>query len=190
MSTATPAKRLEDSQGYKSLLAAVQRDVDSGDNRAMPHFAWIIARIHHYADKTGVDAGELLTKWESKRSYWYMNFYQDANQPKLDDSVRVFQTLDELMRSLEGMGFRCPNCKGESSNPYQCNSGLKVKLINGGKEPETCNWKSYGLFGTLGKGVSVFVVSELSVEHFFMPLAWEYTKEIHVTEAPTTASEE
>lgn len=177
MSKATPTKRLEDSDGYKSLLAAVQRDVDSGDNRAMPHFAWIIARVHHYAEKTGVGAGELLTKWELKRSYWYMNFYKDCNQPKLDDSVRVFQTLDELMVSLEGEGFRCPFCKGESSNPYQCNSGAKVKLMNGGKEPQTCNWKSYGLFGTIGKGVSVFVVSELTVEHFFMPLAWERSLE-------------
>jgi hypothetical protein len=180
-------KRFEDSEGYKSLLAAVQRDVDSGDYRAMPYFAWIIARVHHYAEKAGVDAGELLTKWETKRSYWYMNFYQDANQPRLDDSVRVFQNLDELMSSLDGKGFRCPYCKGESSDPYQCNSGLKVKLINGGKDLQTCNWKSYGLFKTLGNGVSVFVVSELKVEHFFMPVAWERSLEMLASEVETCA---
>jgi hypothetical protein len=38
---------------------------------------------------------------------------------------------------------------------------------------KTCDWKAYGLFGTLGKGISVFVKKEIRIETIFMPVSWE-----------------
>jgi len=31
----------------------------------------------------------------------------------------------------------------------------------------------YGLFGSLGKGVSIFIKDKLANEHIFMPIIWE-----------------
>ena len=36
-----------------------------------------------------------------------------------------------------------------------------------------CNWKSYGLFGTLNKGITVVVKEDLQSVEIFMPIAWE-----------------
>lgn len=54
-----------------------------------------------------------------------------------------------------------------TKSPYVCDSGVKVK-------GDVCNWKVYGLFGHLGKGVSVFVKDKLRIEKLFMPIAWEH----------------
>ncbi len=167
---------IEDSEGYKKLRAAILADTKSGwreeDRLAKLDFA--VNRAKHYEEKTGIPAGEILTSWESRRDYWYMNYYQDCKQPLIEgDSVRVFDTPDSLMEAIGKGGFRCPHCNGVSSDPYACNSGVRLKLINSGKKTELCNWKVYGLFGSLGKGVYVFVKSELRGENIFKPIAWE-----------------
>ena len=182
-------------QGYDSLLAAVKRDAARGENCFNPEgcdhpfydytdggcrqaskcmhkycdkFAWVLERARHYAEKLGLEPGVILDKWEEGRSYWYMNYYQDSRQPLLDsDNVRVFDSHDTLMQSVGDAGFRCPRCGGVSNSPYECNSGLEM-------EPgQVCDWKSWGLFGTLGKGVYVFVRDVIQGEHIFMPIAWE-----------------
>ena len=137
----------------------------------MQKLQFAVERAQHYEDKTGVPAGELLTAWENERNYWYVNFYQDCNQPLINaNSVRVFDTPADLLAAIGTQGFRCPRCRGVSRSPYECNSG--VKLSTNGEEIE-CDWKAYGLFRTLGKGVYVFVKSALRGEQIFMPVAWE-----------------
>lgn len=168
--------KIEESDGYKKLHDAIMKDERSGrtvDERMRTlHFA--IDRAKHYEEKIGISASEMLTAWESRRNYWYMNYYQDANQPKIQgDSVRVFDTVDDLLASIGKEGFRCPHCKGVSKSPYQCDSGMKLPLINSHGKPEVCNWKVFGLFGSLGKGVYVFVKEKVSGENMFMPVAWE-----------------
>lgn len=151
-------------EGYKKLLAAVERDEQSQTrcHNYREKLAWIIARAEHYAEKTGLSASEILDAWEKRRDYWYMNYYQDSCQPEIKgDKVRVFDTVDDLKASIVVPEFRCPKCGGVSSDPYKCNAS------------DTCDWKSYGLFGTLGKGVYVFVKSELYGQNIFMPVAWE-----------------
>ena len=124
-------------------------------------FKWTIDRAKHYAEKTGIPYLEILKSWEEKRDYWYLNFYQDCNQPKIKDgNVRLFDTMDDYRNSLGGKGFRCPKCGTETQSPYEC----------------ICDWKSYGLLGTLGKGITVFVKENMAMAEIFMPIAWEVHK--------------
>lgn len=168
-----------DCEGYRKLLAAVERDEKGphprGDERKS--FAWAIARAQHYAEKTGLTVEAILDAWEKRRDYWYMSFYQEANMPEIKDgSVRIFDTVPDLLKSIGSAGFRCPNCAGVSKSPYECNSGKKAY----GK---TCDWKVYGLFGHMGKGITVFVKEKVAQEAMFLPIAWEL-------EAPPPAPEE
>lgn len=181
--------KLEECVGYKDLVERVKRDASrSGcfnpngcdnperrfkrvgcDHLYCDKFAWIIARAKHYAEKTGVEASELLDRWMEDCTYWYMNYFQDCNQPMISgDRVRVFETLDDLKKSIGDQGFRCPSCGKVSKSPYEC---------------DACHWKSYGLLKTCGKGVSVFMKSELKCNEIFMPLAWEPPTE-EVKECP------
>jgi hypothetical protein len=154
---------IEQCEGYKKLLAAVEHDEQKSpkfhDYRAT--LAWTVARAQHYADKTGIPASEILDAWERSRNYWYMNFYQESNQPEIKDgNVRVFDTVDSMLASVGKAGFRCPKCAGVSNSPYECS----VK---------PCDWKVYGLFRALGKGIYVFVKEKVAGELLFMPIAWE-----------------
>ena len=163
-------RNIEECAGYKSLLDSVEHDEKTQpkvhDYRAK--FRWVLARASNYAEKTGLDAADILDGWEKQRDYWYMNYYQDVNQPEIkDDNVRVFETSKDLLAAIGKHEFRCPMCGGVANNPYRCTSG---KFLDA---KDVCDWKAYGLLGTLGKGVSVFVKEKLKVETIFMPLAWE-----------------
>lgn len=158
-----------DCDGYRKLLAAVE-----DDEKKSPRFhdyrktlSWAVNQARHYAVKTGLTPEAILDAWEGKRTYWYMNYYQPANQPSIEsDNVRVFETVDDLLASIGKTGFRCPNCEAVSKSPYTCDSGVKA-------HGKVCDWKVYGLFGHMGKGVSVFVKEKLAIEQLFMPVAWE-----------------
>lgn len=178
--------------GYEKLKTAVERDCNDrdscgcfnpdgcnvkhqkkGDKRCFhaycDKFKWIIDRAKHYAEKLGLKWEDVLNSWEADRSYWYMNYYQDSNQPEIKgDKVRVFDTVEGMLESV-GLkkGFRCPRCGGVSKNPYQCTSGLEMS------KGKICDWKVYGLFGDLGKGVFVYCKDKLIGEYIFMPVAWE-----------------
>lgn len=168
---------ITESTGYKKLLAAVERDEKDDTDRGRRFFhdyrgklAWVLARAQHYADRTGLSAAAILDAWEERRNYWYMNYYQDANQAEIKDGkVRVFDTSEEMLASIGKPEFRCPACGGVSKSPYECTTGLPLKGSNSGK----CDWKVYGLFGHLGKGVTVFVKEKVRGETIFMPIAWE-----------------
>jgi hypothetical protein len=151
-------------EGYKKLILAVEHDEQKSPNfhNYRGKLEWILARAKHYAEKTGLSATDILDAWEKNRDYWYMNYYQDSKQPEIKgDDVRVFDTVEELRSAIGDREFRCPACGGVSSDPYKCNASDK------------CDWKSYGLFGAIGKGAYVFVKSELRGQELFMPVAWE-----------------
>lgn len=170
---------IEESAGYKSLLAAVEKDY-AGDRRFQeghPPFHnyrakldWAVERAKAYGVALNMDPAKILDAWEDKRDYWYMNYYQDAKQPLIEDGVRVFETSEDLRASVGDAGFRCPACSGVSKSPYECTSGL---VTGKGKSKKVCDWKSYGLFGSLGKGAKIFVKANLAGDTVFMPIAWE-----------------
>lgn len=121
-------------------------------------FKWAVDRAKHYEEKTAIPYAEILSGWERDRSYWYLNYYQDCNQPKIKDgAVRVFDTKDAFFESVGEKGYRCPSCSAMSEDAYRC----------------SCGWCSYGLFGTLGKGITVPVKDRLIMSHIFKLVAWE-----------------
>jgi hypothetical protein len=170
MGSATMDTEIDNCEGYQSLLADVERDEQKHPNfhDYRGKLSWIIERAEHYAEKTGLSASDILDAWEKQRNYWYMNYYQDCNQPLLtNDRVKVFETVDELHRSIGKQGFRCPRCETVSKSPYVCDSGAEI-------EPgKACDWKVYGLLGDLGKGAFIFVKEQMRGERIFMPVAWE-----------------
>lgn len=102
-------------------------------------FRWVVDRAKHYESKLDIPWMEILKGWEDDRDYWFLNYYQEADQPLIDNKdVFVFDTIDDLYEKC-GNKFICPACKGISTDPYECNSDKKIK----GKK---CDWKSYGLF--------------------------------------------
>lgn len=122
-------------------------------------FKWAIDRAKHYEEKTGIPYLEVLKSWEEDRDYWFLNYYQDCKQPEIKgDNVRIFDTVDDYKASLQGKEFRCPSCGVATPSPIHCRS---------------CDWKSYGLFGALGKGVTIFVKENMALATIFKPIAWE-----------------
>ena len=101
-----------------------------------------------------------MESWEKNRDYSFLNYYQDCNQPNItSDRAKIFKTLNDLKESISDKGFRCPSCNKISKSPYECTDG--------------CNWKVYGLFGDLGKGIFVYCKDKTFGETIFMPIAWE-----------------
>lgn len=182
-------------KGYEKLKASVMKDCIDGCNcfdengcnvknrsigtygnpeyRSCFHdycnkFKWVVDRAKEYATVTGLDWNDILDVWEEKRDYWYMNYYQDSNQPHLDKgNVYIFENVNEALKAFGETGFRCTACGGISSNPYECDCGEKDKI---GKK---CDWKSYGFFGCMGKGAYVFLKDKMLGQTIFMPVGWE-----------------
>ena len=168
-------KKEKPEPGLASLEAAVKRDCErEGDcrtfnpegctrkscpcfHRYCDKFKWVVDRAKQYGEKTGIDWKEILAAWEKRRSYWYMNYYQDYNQPDLgNEDVRVFDTVVDAKASFRGMGFRCPSCGKISDDPDTCNH---------------CKWSISGLLPS--KGVYIFTKDRMLVFHLFMPVAYE-----------------
>jgi len=181
------------SKGYEKLRKSVENDIKNEIERALRNqkefncslsedgcknpeckcshkycdkFKWVIDRANHYAEKLNMSASEILDIWEKDRTYWYMNYYQDANQPLLDniEDVYVYETNADVIKSFGNKGFRCPACKGVSSHPQICDS--KIKVNN-----KICDWKSFGLF-QFGL-VTVVVKRPFSITKIFKPINWE-----------------
>lgn len=169
--------------GFDSLLDSIQKDIDESEERKkkqgyyfrapkeyLDKFQWILDRAKNYGDKLGLKWEDILSSWDKGRKYWYMNYYQDCNQPEVNaDKVFVFETMGEMLESIGKSGFVCPSCGGISLNPYECDT---KKDVNG----KLCDWKVYGLFKDLGKGAFVYCKDKLAGETIFMPVAWTTEK--------------
>lgn len=141
-------------KGLEKLQTAVERDCSKYGGTLHPEgcvtcgakcfhkycnkYKWVIDRAKSYGEAMGLHWEDILDGWEEQRNYWYMSYYQDCNQPKITTkNVRVFETMDEYRKALDGKKFRCPSCGKESADPYNC---------------KACGWAVYGLLGDLGKG--------------------------------------
>ena len=81
-------------------------------------FKWVIERAKHYAEKTGLPWESIRDSWEEHRNYWYMNYYQEANQPEIkSDKVRVFESGQDGREAVKDVRFQCPHCSGISGDP-------------------------------------------------------------------------
>jgi len=82
-------KELAKSKGYKSLKMNISDTaIFSNKKEDYKKFQWVINRAKHYANYTELSIETILDSWESKRSYSWVNYYQDCNQPRLDGKKR------------------------------------------------------------------------------------------------------
>ncbi|SHJ14064.1 hypothetical protein [Clostridium magnum] len=182
--------RYEPAEGdMKKYGDTVCRHVSECSHKYCDKFKWVIDRAKHYADKLGLAWEEVLNSWEVNRNYWYMNYYQDCNQPEIKgDKVRVFNTTDDLLKAIGEKKFRCPACGGISTDPYECNSGLEIQKATKKKRAKICDWKVYGLFGDLGKGTYIYCKDKLKGQTIFTPLSWESEEERLINELEVDAN--
>lgn len=146
-----------------------KQSVSWGAECMAPTRVFIIQRSKQWAGVLNIPYYEIIDKWLAKCNYSMVNYFQDCNQPELDENTRIFETLDDFSKSTGGDGFRCPHCGEMSTDFTDCTSTLKV---NG----KLCDWKSYGFFGCLGKGVFIFIKETFAYATIFMPIAWEANK--------------
>ncbi|HBZ67561.1 MAG TPA: hypothetical protein DEO70_12055 [Bacteroidales bacterium] len=79
-------------------------------------YKWILDRAEHYSVKTGKTTDQILDVWEKDRTYWYMNYYQECNQPVLEGENIIF--YDDWISALKARfgddpklwAFKCPAC--------------------------------------------------------------------------------
>jgi len=131
----------------------------------------IMEIVEHYAKHLELDAVSVFNALESSRTYWYANYYQWAKLPKLEGDVYVYETEKEMLDAVQpARGFRCPACKAVTPDSTECHSQVV-------KDGRVCNWKAYGLFGTMGEGVQILVKEDWMenpmVHSIFKPIALE-----------------
>ena len=93
-------KYVSTTPGYRSLKKAYTDGVEKSEKEKcrfgrpmrsklefLRHFNWVISRAKHYAYVHQKPIEVILNDWESKRSYWWLNYYQDCNQPKLHNNI-------------------------------------------------------------------------------------------------------
>ena len=145
-------------------------DGSVGEDRATALEKFVRGMLYDYSEALGLSQEEILKSIEGSRTWSAINFYQEARFPKLSN-VKLFDSRDALLAATPSRKFRCPRCEGVSTSPYDCNSGKDMEL---GK---VCDWKSYGLFGTLGKGVFVAIKGDFlkypRIEEIFTPIDFE-----------------
>lgn len=152
--------------GGEARVESLCSDIFSLLDRVLPQYAeWL----------EDVSEDEVLEAIEKHRTYSAPNYYQQRNFPDISSGVVLFRDSDDVNAELQPeRGFRCPMCRGVSKHQTECDSGVMIDE-DGARRPG--NWKAFGLFGTMGKGLRV-AVAETFLEHpvvyeIFMPIALE-----------------
>lgn len=158
-------------QQFNDLLEQIKAACSGhGDSTTEQVVEFIRQFTAEYAEALGLSQLDVLVAVEKARDHSAANYYQAAHFPKLD-KVAVYATRDDFLAAIPSRKFRCPCCKGESTDPNRCNSG--VATLAGG----VCNWASFGLFRTMGEGLRVIIkdtfLSDPTIHEIFMPLELE-----------------
>ena len=133
-------KHLAKTDGYKSLKAAYIKSVmDAEKSRARGHrpmrdkaeflelFNWVIARAKHYAHHTSKPIDTVLTEWESKRDYWWLNYYQDCRQPKFHSNSKKPISMGGMRKLITLDGFYRNDKKAKARRIVDCISREQKK---------------------------------------------------------------
>jgi hypothetical protein len=103
-------KHLVTTPGYISLKAAYIKDVREAAIESYPmrnkaeflrKFNWVIGRAQHYALKQKISIERVLNHWEEERSHWWLNYYQECNQPKLHSSALQPKKVKKPLQSTK-----------------------------------------------------------------------------------------
>lgn len=160
----------EPKKGYASLLAACEHSAKECPGRSEEYrrkMEWALERAQQYADRLGTDRETVLEAWEYDRDYWYMNYYQESNQPSLDGnaSVATFDDWEQEGQRLYGADrlawrFRCPACGNVQTMRQFKDAGLVPNLAylhcasrHGLGGSKTCKWTIFGLLRAVGRYV-------------------------------------
>jgi hypothetical protein len=79
-------------------------------------YKWIMDRAKHYAEVCGSTVESVIEEWEKARTYWYMNYYQECNQPliKGENIIMYDAWIAELTKRFgedsKQWKFKCPAC--------------------------------------------------------------------------------
>lgn len=132
------------------------RQISKCSHKYCDKYKWIIDRAKHYAEKTGKTYEEIIEIWESGRGYWYMNYYQEGNQPLLNsDSIMMYDDWTNLLKERFGTNpdnwrFKCPACGHSQSVKDFSDLGVDENLafqncIGRHTTGVGCNWTLSGL---------------------------------------------
>jgi len=70
---------------------------------------WVMDRAKHYSERTGFTVEQTIEAWEENRTYWYLNYYQDCNQPlsglkfAKDSSVVINERIEKIELELSDL---------------------------------------------------------------------------------------
>ena len=81
-----------------------------------------------------------------------------------EEDIIIVEDGKGFVAKFPSKKFLCPMCGGISTDPNTCNSGDEMA------PGKVCDWKSWGLFGTMGKGVYVCVKKPFAVFEIFKPV--------------------
>lgn len=160
----------EPKKGLESLTAEYYHCLEREPGRKeewRQKYEWALARAQQYADALGTDRETVLAAWEEDRDYWYVNYYQESNQPDLTGEIGVV-TLAEWRAEGEQLygkeqldwRFRCPACghvqtmrkfKEAGLNPQLAYLNCASRHDLGGKAD--CKWTIGGLLCVGGRYV-------------------------------------
>lgn len=140
------------------LIEQIERKVhDTGRFDLIdPVIDLIKKRLPTYSRVLGVPEVEVLQRWEKNRNVNVINWYQESVIPEIDDSILIFDTVDDFKKRFPSSKSICPNC-GEESIDYHYH--------------DKCGWSAGGLFGTLDKGIQVMILETMPLPNWiFMPV--------------------
>lgn len=119
-------------KGIESFTDAVKKDCQDGQNcfnengcdqdrpkcfhRYCNKYLWVINRAKQYEQVTGIPYLKIIEEWETNRTYWYMNYYQECNQVELKPGKFMLYKdwVEELNRRFgkdaKQWRFKCVQC--------------------------------------------------------------------------------
>lgn len=115
-------------------------------NMAKRMCEYITTMVPEYAKVFWKTDDEMLALFETDRDYSAPNYYQKAKQPSLENVV-IYKSKDEFYKKHPDKKYICPKCWGHSDDPQTCS----VK---------PCDWKSYGLFWTMGSWIKILFLNQ------------------------------
>ena len=125
-------KYLSTTPGYKSLKKAYVDDLiknTRSKKELLELFNWVICRAKHYSYYLSKPIEEVLNDWESKRTYWWLNYYQPCKQHKLSPNP---------VKPLGINGFRKyykKNYSDQTAKDLICTKICKIQKENSTKSP-------------------------------------------------------
>lgn len=170
-------------KGYDSFKSELdywcQREPERSDEWRRK-FEWVLQRAQQYADFCHTERDKVLAAWEEDRTYWFVNYYQECNQPDLQANTGLFGkkivTLDEWMAEGQRLfgedrldwRFRCPMCghiqtgrqfQDAGKDPHRAYFNCASRFGLGGKK--NCKWTTGGLLAIGGR----YVIDKKYIPH-------------------------